>query len=165
MGAVDLGTTGIVEDISVAVNSSTGKAYAAWSGDQTIAIIGPSAQLLGRITPSSMASTYEPWLAINPLTNRLYLRGRTTTQVIDLNSNTEVGTLSEDGLIAVDTLRNLVYVHISSRIHVYDGASNAKVRQIDLGEYYYVTDIACDEATRRIFLAAPSDDEIVVVQD
>jgi len=143
----------------------SGKAYAAYTGDKSIAIIGANDQLEGRITPSDMATFYEPWMVVNPYSNRLYLRGTNTTQVIDLNTNTEIGTLDEDGLIAVDTARNLVYVHTTRTIHVYREADNAKLREIPLGKYRYVTDIACDSETGRVFLAAPNDDEVVVVQD
>ena len=165
ISSVDVGTSSVVEDISVAVNKSSGKAYAAYSGDKSIAIIGANDQLDGRITPSDMATSYEPWMAINPYSNRLYLRGTSTTQVIDLNTNAEIATLDEDGLIAVDTARNLVYVHTSRAIHVFSGANGAKLREIPLSEYRYVTDIACDSDTGRVFLAAPNDDEVVVVQD
>jgi hypothetical protein len=110
-------------------------------------------------------SPHNPWLAINAVTNRLYLRGSSRTVVIDLNSNSEIGTLDQTGLIAIDELRNHVYVQRTSKLYVYDGASSTRLREIALDKYRYVTDIACDAATRRIFLAAPSDNEIVVVAD
>ena len=163
LATVSLGSTSYWERIAVAVNRNTGLAYAAYSGDRTIAVIGLDSQIATRITPSEMAT--DPWLAVNAMTNRLYLRGSSRTVAIDLNSNSEIGTLDQAGLIAVDELRNRIYVQRTSKIYVYDGASNARLREIALDKYRYVTDIACDAATRRIFLAAPSDDEIVVVAD
>jgi DNA-binding beta-propeller fold protein YncE len=166
INTVDLGLSPDVENISVAVNKSTGLAYAAYSGDGQIAVIGTNAQIQTRIAPSTMAtSPSEPWMAINPFSNRLYLRGQSTTAVIDLNTNTEVGTLDEDGLIAVDVIRNRVYVQSLSKIHVYNGFTNAKIREIALDKYRYVTDIAVDSPTQRILLAAPNNDELVVVKD
>ncbi len=166
INTVDLGVSPNIENIAVAANRNTGLAYAAYTGDRQIAVIGTDSQIRGRITPSDMAvSPYDPWMAINSATNRLYLRGQNATLVIDLSANQEVGSLDQAGLIAVDEVRNLVYVQRLNRIHVYDGTSNAKVRQITLDKYRYVSDIACDVATRRIFLAAPSDNELVVVAD
>jgi len=166
LAAVSLGSTSYIERISVAVNRNTGLAYAAYSGDRTIAVIGLDSRITSRITPSQMAaSPYAPWLAINAVTDRLYLRGSSRTIVIDLNSNSEIGTLDQAGPIAVDELRNRIYVHRTSKVYVYDGASNARLREIALDKSPYVTDIACDAATRRIFLAAPNDNEIVVVAD
>ena len=163
MNTVNLGVSPIREHIAVAVNRQTGLAYAAYTGDRKIAVIGLDLQIALRITPSEMAT--DPWLAVNAMTNRLYLRGSSRTVVIDLNSNSEIGTLDQAGLIAVDELRNRIYVQRTSRIYVYDGANNARLREITLDTYRYVTDIACDAATRRIFLAAPSSNEIVVVAD
>jgi hypothetical protein len=77
----------------------------------------------------------------------------------------QVGTLDRTGLIAVDELRNRIYVQYLSRVYVYDGASNALLREIALDKYRHITDVACDAPTRRIFLAAPNDNEIVVVAD
>ena len=163
--SVDLGISGVVEDISVAVNPNTGLAYAAYTGDQRIAVIGLDSQISMHIVPSSMASLYDPWMAINASTSRLYMRGESQTVVINLNSNTQVGTLDQAGLIAVDSVRNRVYVQRTTKIYVYDGATNAKLHEIVLDKHRYVTDIACDPPTRRLLLAAPNDNEIVVVRD
>jgi DNA-binding beta-propeller fold protein YncE len=166
LGAVDLGTSAVLENVSVTVNPDTGLAYAAYTGDQRIAVIGPDLQIQARIAVSSMATPpEEPWMAVNPGTNRLYLRGQDETAVVDLNANAQVGALGRAGLIAVDPLRNLIYVQRLSKVHVYDGASNARLREVNLDKYRYVTDLACDSATRRIFLAAPNDNEIVVLAD
>ena len=51
------------------------------------------------------------------------------------------------------------------QVHVFDGGSNVKLRQLSLDGFPYVTDITCHEATRRVFLAVPSAGEIVVLQD
>jgi C1A family cysteine protease/DNA-binding beta-propeller fold protein YncE len=166
INTVELGVSPNIENIAVAVNRNTGLAYAAYTGDGQIAVIGTDSQIHGRILPSDMAvPPYNPWMAVNSTTNRLYLRGQNTTLVVDLNASQEIGSLDQAGLIAVDETHNLVYVQRLSRIYVYDGASNAKLRQITLDAYRYVSDVACDAATRRIFLAAPSDNEIVVVAD
>jgi hypothetical protein len=150
----------------VAVNRSSGLAYAAYSGDEKIAIISSDAVLQGRITPSQMAQyPYDPWVVVNAATNRLYLRGEDETVVIDLNSNSEVGTLSHTGLLAVDETRNRIYVWGLSRIYVYDGATNLSVREISLDKYRYTTDIVFDPATHRVLMAAPMDDVIVYVVD
>ncbi len=166
INTVELGVSSNIENIAVAVNGHTGLAYAAYTGDRQIAVIGTDSEIHGRIMPSDMAvSPYDPWMAINSATNRLYLRGQNATLVIDLNGNQEVGSLDQVGLIAVDEVRNLVYVQRLSRIYIYDGVSHAGLRQINLDKYRYVTDIAFDVATRRIFLAAPNDNEVVVVAD
>jgi hypothetical protein len=108
---------------------------------------------------------YEPWLAVSAATNRRYLPGQGETAVIDLSTNTQVGALDRNGLIAVGELRNRIYVQDGSEVYVYDGASNALVREIALDGYPYVTDMICDAPTRRILLAVPYDNEIVVLGD
>ena len=166
INSVDLGTSSYLEDVAVAVNSSTGLAYAAYTGDKKIAVIGTNSQISGHIVPSSMAGApYDPWMAINSNTNRLYLRGQVNTVVIDLTLNTEIGSLNKAGRIAVDEMRNRVYVHSLSKIYVYSGVDNALLREIALGSSPYVTDIACDAATHRVFLAVPNDNQIIVVAD
>lgn len=166
VGAVDLGVSANYENIGVAVNRTTGLAYAAYSGDSTVVIIGTGATIQGRMTASQMAEwPYSPWMAVNSVTNRLYLRGLTQTVVFDLNSGTEVGTLGRTGLLALDEVNNRIYIHRSNRLYVYDGATNSTVREVDLTDWYYVTDIAFDPVNRRVLLTVPDSDLIVVVPD
>jgi DNA-binding beta-propeller fold protein YncE len=164
VGSVDVGVSPDFEQIGVAVNRTTGLAYAAYTGDGKIAIISSGAVLQGRITPSQM--DWQPWLVVNAVTNRLYLSGRDKTVVIDLNSNSEVGTLSHTGLLAVDETRNRIYVCDGSRyVYVYDGATNSGVREFDLGGWYGVADIAYDPGTHRVLMAAASSNLIGYVTD
>lgn len=166
IGAADLGVSAHFESLGLAVNPVTGLAYVAYSGDDRVAIIDTGANILGRITPSQMAQwPYEPWLALNSATNRLYLRGETETVVVSLAGNAEVGTLSRTGLVAVDEGRNRVYVQRGDKVYVFDGDTNAMLREIDIGAWYIVTDIAFDPVNHRVLLAAPDDDLIMVVPD
>jgi DNA-binding beta-propeller fold protein YncE len=164
---VNLGTSQYFERISVAVNQATGWAYAAYSGDDKVAVIKPDHTIDRRITPSTFAAyPWDPWMAVNSTTRRLYLRGATKTVVISLDTHAEVGTLDQAGLIAVDEGRNRVYVQRTSKVHVYDGSNNQKLRTIDLPDsVIYCTDIAFDPVHNRVLLAAPSDDKIVSLQD
>jgi hypothetical protein len=166
INTVNLGSSLFLERIALAVNRNTGLAYAAYSGDDKIVVIGTDSQISGDLWPSSMAAwPYKPWVAINAAPNRLYLRGQATTVVLDLSSSTEIGFLDRDGLIAVDEVRNLVYVQRTSTVYVYDGATNARLRQIPLGQSRLISDMACDAATHRLFLAAPDENQVVVVTD
>ena len=166
VGAVDLGLSANFENLGIAVNPASGLAYVAYTGDDKVAVVDPSANLLGRITPSQMALwPYAPWLAVNSVTNRLYIRGQTQSVVINLATNTEVGSLNRTGLLAVDEGRNRIYVHRDNKVYVFDGATNAELREIDIGAWYEVSDIALDPVNRRVLLAAPDDDLIIVVSD
>jgi DNA-binding beta-propeller fold protein YncE len=166
VGSVDLGLSPQYESIGLAVNRSTGLAYAAYSGDDKIAIINSNATLAGRITPSQMAQwPGAPLLALNSVANRLYLLGESETVVIDLNSNTEVGTLSHRGQLAVDETRNRIYVQENDHLYVYDGVTNASLREVDLGGSYYITDMRYDPGTRRVLMADPYENLIVYVTD
>jgi C1A family cysteine protease len=166
VGTVDLGLSVNYESLGLAVNPATGLAYAAYTGDDRVAVIGPGAVLLGRLGVSQMAQwPSDPWMAVNSATDRLYVRGQTDTVVVNLTSSTEVGTLNRAGLFAVDEMTNRIYVHKSNRLYVFDGGTNSSLREVDLGDYYYVTDIAFDPVNRRVLLAVPDDDLIVVVSD
>ena len=166
IGSVDLGVSPHYESLGLAVNPASGLGYAAYSGDHKVAIIDASGNLLGRITSSQMARwPDDPWLALNPATGRLYLRGETATVVIGLAANVELGTLNRTGLIAIDEGRNRIYVHDGDRVYVFDGVTSTRVRETDLGAWYAVTDIAFDPVNRRVLLAAPDDDLILVVPD
>jgi hypothetical protein len=163
VGSVDLGVSSNIERVGVAVNHSTGLAYAAYTGDDKIAVISSGAVLLSRITPSQMSGS--PWMAVNAVTNRLYLRGKDKTVVIDLNSNSEVGTLSHTGPLVVDESRNRIYVYQNYYVYVYDGATNSGVREFKLSGSYYITDIAYDPGTHRVLMTAPYDNLIAYVTD
>jgi len=163
LGSVNLGVSPYIERIGVAVDPQTGLAYAAYTGDRQVAVIGPDLTIRRRIQPSSMSGS--PDVALNPATKRLYVRGGGRTSVIDLTTNREIATLDKAGPLALDRNRNRIYIQNGGKVYVYNGANNTRVREIALGSYVYVTHMICHPATRRIFLAAPYDNQIIVLAD
>lgn len=107
---VDLGTSIYFQSVSVAVNPTTGFAYATYTADDNLHIISPTTDdQVQEIDYSSAGS-----MAVNPVTNRVYVQatsgGKAGVVVLDGNTHAQLGFFQNfPGQIAVNTATNRLY--------------------------------------------------------
>lgn len=107
---VDLGTSIYFQSVTVAVNPTTGFAYATYSADDNLHIISPTTDdVVQEIGYDSAGS-----IAINPVTNRVYVQatsgGKAGVVVLDGSTHSQVGFFQYfPGQIVVNTSTNRLY--------------------------------------------------------
>jgi YVTN family beta-propeller protein len=154
--------TTLLSTRAIALNSATGKLYAAEPLHGTVAVYDPHSNATSRIKVGS-----EPLaIAINEKTNRIYVanHGSGTVSVVDgasgsVSSTIDVGALPY--VVAVNAAANRTYVSnvFSDVITVIDGTTNA-LQKIKAGSADTIT---LDESRDKAFLAGYQSTKLVVL--
>lgn len=126
---VDLGTSRFFQSVSVAVNPTTGYAYATYTADDNLHIISPVTDDLVQEIDYDSAG----YIAVNPVTNRVYVQatsgGKAGVVILDGNSHAQLGFFANfPGQLAVNTATNRLYGREGSGYEVFtlaDGTSGA----------------------------------------
>ncbi len=108
-------------------------------------------------------------IAVNPMTNRVYVATGDGVQVIDGATDTVVATLSAGavGLVAVNPETNRIYALADDGLEVFDGETNGLLAVVDLGCSPSCADglidapIAVNTDTNKIYLGA--NDGVMVI--
>jgi YVTN family beta-propeller protein len=97
---------------------------------------------------------YVSGVAVNPITNRVYISGSYGVTVVDGVLNTVVTEIPLDGAynLAVNPATNRIYVTTTSNniVSVIDGTSNTILTNIPVSDYPY--DVAVNPATNRVYV-------------
>ncbi len=107
---IKLGTSIYFQSVSVAVNPTTGYAYATYSADDNLHIISPlTDDLMGEVDFDSAG-----YMAVNPAANRVYVQvtsgGKRGVVLLDGNSHAQLGFFTYfPGQIATNPLTNRLY--------------------------------------------------------
>jgi YVTN family beta-propeller protein len=147
---------------SMAINSATGKFYAAEPSHGTVAVFNPTTHATAHVNTGD-----EPLaLAINTKTNRIYVvnHGGGTLTIIDGAADSVLQTIDVGALpyvVAVNETTNRVYISnvFSDVVTVIDGATNA-VQKIKAGSADTIT---LDQQRDRIFLAGYQSTKLVTL--
>lgn len=107
-------------------------------------------------TPEIPGLTHAKGVAINPLTNRLYLASRGTDELFVVNASTlqtiaKIRVGNEPFGVAVNTATNKVYVgnYIDGTVSVINGATNSVIATVQIGPEVTFLDI--NQTTNRIY--------------
>lgn len=124
--------------LGIAFNPVTGKIYTVHAGNRLRVWHrdNPSVELTSLPTPD-----YPNWIAVNPLTNKVYIpaKNEQVVAVIDGNTDTMIGRIDlkdrQPVGAAVDQDRNQIYITAwqSPFVAVIDGQSDTVIRQLDVG--------------------------------
>jgi DNA-binding beta-propeller fold protein YncE len=167
VGVVDLGNNGD----GVAVNPITDRLYIALAGQLNVY----DAQTYTLITSIPLPQNYVACgdVAVNVITNRIYVTGF-RTYVVDGDSNTVLANLNQEGSeLAVNPITNRVYItdysyHSSSHpfvVRVLDGADNTWLPDIAIGSSssYQEVHLAVNAPANRVYVTFAGDDDLRVL--
>jgi YVTN family beta-propeller protein len=162
-GATNSTTTIATPTSGIAVNSVTNKIYIT-NGSTTLTVIDG----VTNSTSTLMVGTYALSIAVNPLTNKIYI-GYTFVDTLTVihgatNSTTTVVTGSESiTSIAVNTVTNKIYVG-SGNVTVIDGATNSTTATTASGGQF-TNVIAVNPVTNKIYVANQSGGSVSVIDE
>jgi YVTN family beta-propeller protein len=163
IGRVDLGLSQNIQRIGVAVNPVTGMAYATYNGDGSIAFIdGQSNQIVMQFQLPEQA---QKWVAVNPATNRVYVKCTDGVVVLDGTSGARLGVIPGQWDIAVNKDANRIYLAQNREFRVVDGWTNAIVGQLQLPKYKGSGGLDSLPTLGRVYVALGNDKDVVVIQD
>lgn len=163
IGRVDLGLSEYFQRIGVAVNPVTGMAYATYTGDGSIAFIdGQSNQIVRQFQLPEQA---QKWVAVNPATNRVYVKCTGGVVVLDGTSGARLGVIPGQYDIAVNQEANRIYLAQDNKFRVVDGWTNAIVGELQLPKYKGGGGLDSLPGVGRVYVALGYDQDVVVIQD
>ncbi len=166
---IDGGTNSMIADISVeyylglAVNQGTNKIYVAHVYlDSVYVIDGSTNSVIDAISVEDQPLD----VAVNPVTNRIYIANNNDISVIDGEADSVITTISVaagPGMIGVNTVTNRFYVprKNSEDVVVFDGATNTGIDTIEVGNYPMA--VGVNPQTNRIYVTNFNDDSVSVI--
>lgn len=153
---------------ALAVNPTTNVVYTANRGDNTVGRYdGTTGAAAGAPIPVAGAPFA---LGVNPVTNRIYAASPDdgTVSIIDGATGLVVSTLAVDGpqSIAIDSVRNLVYVSGFGTIQVIDGATGLLLPPVTAADANFPTYLAFNDVTNTLYatnITTPSSISVIDV--
>jgi YVTN family beta-propeller protein len=124
------------ESLYAAVNAKTNRVYISYPFDRLLLSIDMDSNSIdGRIHVDGVGN-----IAVNPITNILYIRSHYGINVIDGSTNKNINTIKGDpklrGTVAVNPLTNIIYSTNLEREHlvVIDGDTNSTITKVRVGK-------------------------------
>lgn len=163
---VDTINLGNVSPLQVVVNENTNKVYVTDGTDDTVIVIDGSTD---KILESIQAGLSTQYIAVNKVTNKIYVSGPSATlAVIDGSDNKVINTIKigEDSTsIAVNDVTNRVYVtnRDSNAILVIDGSTDSYLQQLGPANTAY--GIAVNPNTGKIYTSSYGSASVWITDD
>jgi YVTN family beta-propeller protein len=146
----------------VAVNESTNQIYVT-DGSSSLFVINGSTNAVTTVSVGNGVRN----LAINPVTNRVYVSNYNdnSISVVNTTTNTLVTTIPScgGGFIAVNTNTNKIYSTLSggNKVNVIDGSTNTVTTTVNVGNNTEGIDV--NTTTNRVYVANRDDNSVSII--
>jgi len=164
IGQLDLGVDPSFQRVGVAVNTASGMAYATYTASGSVVFIDGQSNSIVRTV--QLEERAQDCVAVNPATNRVYVKCLRNVVVLDGSSGEKVAVIPgywEN--IVVNPATNRIYLALNNKFRVVDGVTNAIVGSLALPYYKVYGGVACLPALGRVYVAFEYNHEVAVIQD
>jgi DNA-binding beta-propeller fold protein YncE len=164
VASIDLRLSTTIEGVSVAVDPVHNRAYATYSGDNSVAVIDTTS--FAKLAQFGVGSEVDSVVA-HTRRGRAHVETGVQVVVVDGVALAQVGHIVQSGNLAVNSATDRIYIapddYPAVRLHIADGASNAIVSSVSLPRSYAYP--ALNEATGRVYVAHRQHDLVSMMQD
>ena len=160
LASIDLGLTAYVEKVRVAVDPVLNRGYAAYGGDDTLAVIdGGNFSKLAQVAVGGAVDT----VAAHAGRGWAYVETSAGVVVVDGTTYAQLGLIGKSGNVAVNGASDRIYIGRSSKLYIAGASTLALVATVDLPASNPYPEV--NEQTGRVYSVHRYYDLVSMVQD
>ncbi len=160
---LNLGVSPNLERIVLAVNETTNIIYAAYSWNNNVYFIDGASNSIVRTVHVTDVPYYYPDIAVNSVTNRVYVKETSQVTVLDGATGDVRGAMAGWWNVDVNSAGNRIYLWVNNQLKIVDGATLGVLYSIQTP--YYVTSVAVNPVTNLVYLVHKWNDKVSVLND